>query len=455
MQNFIKVDRLDQEKEPVLERLRGYKEIYKKFTTSKAANQAERCVQCGDPYCSAVGCPLGNYIPHWLKTVAEGEHELAFKISNESSPFPEILGRICPQDKLCEGACTLGDDGYGAITIGAIETAITHNGFGMGYEILFPGITTDKKVAIIGSGPAGFSAATYLLRAGIEVVMYEQDEKPGGLLTYGIPGFKLDKSVVAHRYKILEKAGLTLKLGCEVGKDISFKEIKKSFDAVFIGVGSREGRLAAIEGEDHERVLLSLDFLSAVQKKNFGETLSKRFDVRGKNVVVIGGGDTAMDCVRTSLREGADNVACIYRRDADSMPGSQKEFVNAKEEGVHFLFNRAPKSFDLESNIVTLLKTELEFSEDTSRPKLNVIRGSESNYQADVVILALGFSNQDKTYLEGVKSGDWQEVVVDSEYRTNDAKVYAGGDCIRGADLAVTAARDGRDAAIKMINELL
>lgn len=455
MQNFIKIDRLDQEKEPVLERLKNFKEIYKKFKPAKAASQSERCVQCGDPYCSAVGCPLGNYIPHWLKTMAEKDHEMAFKISNETSPFPEILGRICPQDKLCEGACTLGDDGYGAVTIGAVETAITHNGFAKGFTLPFPGITTTKKVAVIGSGPAGFSAATFLLRAGIEVEMFELEEKPGGLLTYGIPGFKLDKDVVEKRFKILKEAGLKLNTNCEVGKDVSFEELNAKFDAIFVGVGSRDGRYAGVEGEDHNAVMLSMEFLTAVQKKNFGKALEPRFNVKGKNVVVIGGGDTAMDCVRTSLREGANNVTCVYRRDADSMPGSNKEFVNAREEGVHFMFNKAPKSFNLESKVITLQNTELEIPKDGGRAKLKIIEGTESAFQTDIVILALGFANQDKNYLKNINVGQWNEIEVDKNLRTSNAKVYAGGDCVRGADLAVTAARDGREAALKIIDELL
>jgi glutamate synthase (NADPH/NADH) small chain len=256
----------------------------------------------------------------------------SFKISNESSPFPEILGRICPQDKLCEGACTLNDDGYGAITIGAIETAITEQAFEAGIELAFPGITTDKKVAVIGSGPAGISAANFLLRAGIKVTMFERDSVPGGLLVWGIPGFKLEKDVVKRRFDLLQKAGMELKLGCEVGKDVTFESLQKEYDAIFIGVGASKSNTAGLPGEGANNVINAIDFLRDIQAKLFGQTQQPIVDVSGKKVVVIGGGDTAMDCLRTSLREGAASVSCIYRRDESNMPGSKKEFLNANEE---------------------------------------------------------------------------------------------------------------------------
>ncbi len=454
MQNFIKVDRQEPEKENVIARLKNFKEIYEVFSVKSAKNQAERCVQCGDPYCSSTGCPLGNYIPHWLKKVAEDDLEMAFKISNQTSPFPEILGRICPQDKLCEGSCTLGDDGYGSITIGSIETAITERSFEEGYELNFPGITTDKKVAVIGSGPSGMAAATFLLRAGIKVTMFEKSDRPGGLLTYGIPGFKLEKERVARRYGILKKAGLELKTKTEVGKDVSFADVEKNYDAVFLGIGASDGNKAGIKGEDNENVFLAMDFLTAIQKSLFGEKKEKKYDVEDKNVVVIGGGDTAMDCLRTSLREGAKSVTCIYRRDEDSMPGSKKEFKNAKDEGVEFLFNKAPKEIDLAKGKLTLQDTVLEEDPNGGRSKLKIVDGSESDFEADIVIMALGFNNQETPYLNIDKS-KWNEIVVDENLKTSNGKIYAGGDCIRGADLAVTAARDGRNAALKIINELL
>ncbi len=461
MQSFIKVDRNDPQKDDVLSRIKHFNEIYSKFTVEKASTQAERCVQCGDPYCSSIGCPLSNYIPHWLKSMAGNDLALSFKISNESSPFPEILGRICPQDKLCEGACTLNDDGYGAITIGSIETAITERAFEEGMEPAFPGITTDKKVAVIGSGPAGISAANFLLRAGIKVVMFERDSIPGGLLVWGIPGFKLEKSVVARRFAMLEKAGLELRLSCEVGKDVSFADLKKEYDAVFVGVGASKSNAAGLENETASGVVNAIDFLRDIQAKLFGKKRTPLVEVTGKKVLVIGGGDTAMDCVRTSLREGAASVKCVYRRDEANMPGSKKEFINANEEGVEFSFLSTPKKINVDKSGkvtgVTFSRMRLGAKDASGRQKAEEVVGSEYVEEADVVILSLGFSHQDMGYLKesGVALNQWGGCEVGETYQTSEALVYAGGDCVRGADLAVTAARDGRAAAFDMIAKLL
>lgn len=460
MQNFIKIDRQDPAKENVLERLKNFNEIYQKFDTKKAGQQAERCVQCGDPYCSSVGCPLSNYIPHWLKTMAENNLEMAFKISNETSPFPEILGRICPHDRLCEGACTLGQDGYESVTIGSIEASISERAFEAGLNLRFPGITTDKKVAIVGAGPASLSAANFLLRAGIAVEMYERADRAGGLLTYGIPGFKLEKEVVARRVAMLEKGGMKLHLNKEVGKDVSFAQLLERFDAVFIGAGATDPRKAKVTGEENAGVLPAMEFLTAVQKKQFGAELDDRFNVQGKKVVVIGGGDTAMDCVRSSLREGAELVTCAYRRDADNMPGSKKEYVNAKEEGVEFAFHRSPKEILVENGKVTgvvFAETRLGEPDDSGRQRLEVVEGSDETLPADVVIMSLGFNNQPYPFAAeaGIELDKWGAIRTDDTCRTTNEKVFAGGDCIRGADLAVTAARDGRTAAMQMIRMLL
>lgn len=461
MQSFIKVDRNEPQKDDVLSRIKHFNEIYTKFSVEKAASQAERCVQCGDPYCSAIGCPLSNYIPHWLKTMASQDLAQSFKISNESSPFPEILGRICPQDKLCEGACTLNDDGYGAITIGAIETAITEQAFEAGIEPAFPGITMDKKVAVIGSGPAGLSAANFLLRAGIKVVMFERDSVPGGLLVWGIPGFKLEKNVVQRRFDLLQKAGMELKLNCEVGKDVSFEELEKQYDAIFIGVGASQSNSAGIPNDNANNALNAIDFLRDIQAKLFGQKSTPLVDVAGKKVVVIGGGDTAMDCVRTSLREGAASVRCIYRRDESNMPGSKKEFLNANEEGVEFTFLASPKAIntDKENNVssVTFARMELGEKDASGRRRVREVAGSEFEVEADVVILSLGFSHQAMPFLDkaGIALNRWGGFDVKDNYETDKALVYAGGDCVRGADLAVTAARDGRTAAFDIINRLL
>jgi len=293
MQTFINQKRQTPAKADVLGRLKNFNEIYTKFDVAQAAEQASRCVQCGDPYCSANGCPLSNYIPHWLKTIAAKDVALSFKLSNESSPFPEILGRICPQDKLCEGACTLQQDGYEAITIGSVETAITEEAFARGLRIKFPTEFTDKKVAVVGSGPASMSCANFLLRAGIQVEMFERDDRAGGLLTYGIPGFKLEKDVVQRRFDLLQNVGMKLHTNCEVGKDITIEKLKLDFDAVFIGVGASQSNDLRLEGEDAKGVYNAIDFLRHLQKELFGVTGDLDIDLTEKNVVVIGGGDTA------------------------------------------------------------------------------------------------------------------------------------------------------------------
>ena len=458
MQNFFELNRLEPNKRGVVERLKDFDEIYEVFDESQVKGQSSRCVQCGDPYCLNK-CPLSNYIPHWLKAGASKDLELAFKLSNQSSPFPEVMGRVCPQDRLCEGDCTL-NDGYGAITIGSIETYISEEGFKQGMKPVLDTPKIGKKVAIIGGGPAGLSAATFLLRAGIDVEIFDKQHQAGGLLTYGIPGFKLDKHVVARRVKWLIEQGLVLHNNTEVGKDISIDEIMNNFDAVFIGVGATKGVKPKLKNSDSKDCYLAMDFLTNVQKKNFSESYDESIDVRGKNVVVIGGGDTAMDCLRTSLREGAASVKCLYRRDALNMPGSKKEYINAKEEGVDFVFNVSPKEIIVndENKVigVEIVKTKLTLDHGSARAKVEEIEGSNYQEGADIVIFALGFDTISyEFYAEaGIETGKWGEVIVDENYQTTTAGIYAGGDCIRGADLVVTAARDGRDAAYNIIKEL-
>jgi len=449
MQNFIQIKRIEPSKKPINERVNSYEEIYNLYKNDEAASQAGRCIQCGDPYCHTK-CPLHNYIPFWLKAVNEGDLKKAFYLSNESSPFPEIMGRVCPQDRLCEGACTL-NDGYGAITIGSIEKYITEEGFKKGFEVNFKPIKTDKKVAVIGSGPAGLSVATFLLRAGIAVDVYEKEKKAGGLLTYGIPNFKLDKSVVQRRVDMLIKNGMNLITKTTVGKDISFDEIYEKYDAIFIGVGAKKSRMPGIENENAKNAYPAIKFLVNIQNKLFGEKCD--IDVNEKKVLVIGGGDTAMDCVRTAIREKALKVICAYRRDEKSMPGSRKEFYNAKEEGTKFIFNAVPNRVivneDNEVIGVEMLKTEIK------NKKVEIIPNSEFIIKCDVVIFALGFSNQKLEFLEKyVEFDKWGAVKVDKNYRTKDKKIFAGGDAIRGADLVVTAARDGREAAKAIYNLL-
>jgi len=460
VKEYLKTERLEPTKRLVVERTKDFGEIYEVFDRNDASTQSDRCIQCGDPFCLSK-CPLHNYIPQWLKSVAEKDLEFAFKLSNEPSPFPEVMGRVCPHDRLCEGDCTL-NDGHGAITIGSIETHITEEGFRAGYKPEFPGITTDKSVAVIGSGPAGLSAATYLLRSGIAVTMYERSDRAGGLLTYGIPNFKLDKKIVERRVKLLEEAGLKLVLECEVGKSVTFEEIANNHDAMFIGVGATKAKKASLAGEQAPNVYDAMEYLTAMQRKNFKLSYDKKFDFKDLNVVVIGGGDTAMDCLRTSKREEAKSVTCLYRRDALNMPGSKKEYKNAMEEGVDFTFNASPKEIILNESsqavAVKIMKTNLGVKDETGRQKMEEVKGSETRVNADIVIMSLGFNPEVPSFLaeNGIETNSWGGIVINEEtHETSTSGIYAGGDCYRGADLVVTAALDGREAARSIAKSLL
>jgi glutamate synthase (NADPH/NADH) small chain len=455
MREFINTQRIEPEKRLVVERVKDFNEIYEFFETKEAASQSDRCIQCGDPFCLNK-CPLHNYIPQWLKAIAEKDLEFAFRLSNEPSPFPEVMGRICPHDRLCEGDCTL-NDGHGAITIGSIETYINEEGFKQGLKPAFPGVTSDKKVAVIGSGPAGLSVATYLLRAGIGVDMYEKADRAGGLLTYGIPGFKLDKKVVDRRVKGLLEAGMNLQLNCEVGKDVSFDELVSSHDAIFIGIGATKAKSAGLEHEKAKGVYASMEYLTAIQLKNFGQSYNKELDFKDLNVVVVGGGDTAMDCVRTAKREGARTVTCLYRRDAYNMPGSQKEYKNAKEEGVDFTFHASPKQILVNEKGkvigIEMIKTALGQKDESGRARMEELKGSEFKVNADVIVMSLGFDPVVPSYLaaNGIETNSWGGIIVNDTYETTTQGVFAGGDCFRGADLVVNAAYDGREAARAII----
>jgi glutamate synthase (NADPH/NADH) small chain len=445
MLNFTKVDRANPLKRGVMERIKDFREVYTVFDTNKAQEQAERCIGCGDPYCHTK-CPLHNIIPAWLKQTANNDLELAFNISNETSPFPEILGRICPQDVLCEGDCTLNDT-HGAITIGSIETYISETGFDNGMKPKFANDKIGKKVAIIGSGPAGISAATYLLRAGCDVEMFERANKAGGLLTYGIPGFKLEKERVKRRVDWLIDAGLILHTDCEIGKDKSFIDLENEFDSIFIGIGATKGRFPGIEGEKNSNVHLSMDFLTKIQQRNFGEDVKDFIDVKDKNILVVGGGDTAMDCLRTSVREGAKSVKCLYRRDEANMPGSKKEVINSKEEGVEFIFNVSPVSIDDKG--ITLIKTEMTEADSSGRQSVKIVEGSEYHEVADIIIFALGFEQEVPAFLNdsSIELDKWNGINTNDKHQTSNAKIFAGGDSVRGANLAVRAAADGKNAA--------
>ena len=460
MQNFTNLERIDPQKRGSNERKKDFKEIYEIFKPQDASSQADRCVQCGDPYCHNK-CPLHNYIPFWLRSIALKDLETAFGLSNETNPFPEITGRICPHDRLCEGDCTLEQDGYSAVTIGSIETFISENGFKKGFKPRFAKKFTDKKVAIVGSGPAGFSAATYLMRSGINVEMFEKANRPGGLLTYGIPNFKLEKEVVFRRFKFLQDAGMKLFLNVEVGKDIDFKELMENYDAVFIGIGAEKSKKANLAGENAEGVFMAIDFLRNIQQKHFNGVYDHKYNVEGKNVIVIGGGDTAMDCIRTSLREGAKSVKCLYRRDVVNMPGSKKEFKNAKEEGAEFTFCASPKEILLNEKSqvigVEMLKTQLTQKDESGRQRVVVVDKSEFRVDCDIVIFALGFDIHKPNFLSenGIETNKWGEIVADEGMECTKSFVFTGGDCFRGSDLVVTAAQDGKIAAETIIKKLL
>ena len=458
MLNFTKFERVNPEKRDVLQRLKDFDEVYQVFSKQRATEQADRCMQCGDPYCHT-GCPLGNYIPAWLKQTATKNPELAFALSNETSPFPEILGRICPQDVLCEGACSL-NTGHGAVSIGAVETFVSESAFENGVKPPFTAKSNGKRVAVIGSGPSGISAATFLLRKGFEVEMFERADRAGGLLMYGIPGFKLDKTTVDRRINWLLEAGMKLHTNCEIGRDKAISDLEKEFDAIYLAIGATASNKVKVDGENSSNVYFAIDFLTGIQKRNLGTKNVNYIDVKDKRVVVIGGGDTAMDCVRTSVREGAETVKCLYRRDEANMPGSKKEVVNAKEEGVEFVFNVSPKSIKTSNGLATgveLLETMMSEPDASGRQKVVIKDGSEFVEEADVVILALGFSPEVPAFLKelNVETNSWGGVVIDSSYKTSNKKVYAGGDCRRGAHLAVTAAVDGREAAKAIVKDLL
>lgn len=459
MQNFIFTERAEPSKRLVGERVKDFGEIYESFSTVEASGQSERCIQCGDPFC-LTKCPLHNYIPQWLKSVAEKDLDFAFKLSNEPSPFPEVMGRICPHDVLCEGDCTL-NDGHGAITIGSIETFINEEGFKKGLTPAFPGITTDKRVAVVGSGPASLSAATYLLRAGIAVDMYERADRAGGLLSYGIPNFKLDKKIVDRRVTFLEEAGMKLHVNCEIGKDKSFAEISDDADAVFLGIGATTAKKAGITHENAPRVVNAMDLLNDVQNRLFGNASNDALNVKDKRVVVIGGGDTAMDCLRSSIREGARSVTCVYRRDAANMPGSKKEYKNAVEEGAEFIFFSSPQAIITNESGdaigVEFVKMRLGTPNDSGRQSVEIIPGSEFTIEADMVVMSLGFNPEVPKFLaeNGIETNEWGGIVVDAKYETSTPGIFTGGDSMRGADLVVRAAYDGREAASSMIKQLL
>ena len=457
---FLDVGRYDPAKKPADERKISFVEIYGEYNQSEAANQSHRCLDCGNPYCEWK-CPVHNYIPNWLKLVNEGNIIEAVELCHQTNSLPEVCGRVCPQDRLCEGACTL-NDGFGAVTIGSIEKYITEKAFEMGWKPdMSHRIWTDKKVAIIGAGPAGIACADILTRSGVKSVVYDKYEEIGGLLTFGIPEFKLEKDVVKRRRKILEDMGVEFKLGQEVGKDVSFETIYKKFDAVFLAMGTYTSLKGGFKGEDLPGVYKALDYLISNTNKmlNLQKNKTDFINFKGKKVVILGGGDTAMDCNRTAIRQGAESVTCLYRRDEENMPGSKREVVNAKEEGVNFEFNIQPIEIVGDKNVtgVKTIKTELGEPDQNGRRVPVSVPGSEKIYDADVVVIAFGFRASPASWFENFNIDLQNNGLVIAEenqefkFQTSNKKIFSGGDMVRGSDLVVTAIWEGREAAKSII----
>ena len=457
---FLDVGRFDPSKKSVDERKINFVEIYGEYNQSQASNQAHRCLDCGNPYCEWK-CPVHNYIPDWLKLVNEGNILEAADLCHSTNSLPEVCGRVCPQDRLCEGACTL-NDGFGAVTIGSIEKYITEKAFEMGWK---PDLSNrkwkNKKVAIIGSGPAGIACADVLTRSGIHSHVFDKNDEIGGLLTYGIPEFKLEKSVVKRRRKILEGMGIKFHMGVEVGKDINFKNIYKDYDAIFLGMGTYTSLEGGFKGDKLNGVYKASDYLISNTKKllNMNSGKAEYINFKGKNVVVLGGGDTAMDCNRTAIRQGAKSVTCLYRRDEKNMPGSRREVQNAKEEGVIFDFNIQP--IDILGNEkvegVKIVQTELGEPDQNGRRIPIPISGSERIYNADVVIVAFGFRASPAEWFNdfNVQTRKNGLVIADEDqkfkFQTSNEKIFSGGDMVRGSDLVVTAIWEGREAGKSII----
>ncbi|MDK3075074.1 NAD(P)-dependent oxidoreductase [Sedimentitalea sp. JM2-8] len=457
MLKFVQVNRDMPTKREAADRRDDFHEIYAEFADAKAREQASRCSQCGVPYCQT-HCPLHNNIPDWLRLTAEGRLREAYELSQATNTFPEICGRICPQDRLCEGNCVIEQSGHGTVTIGAVEKYITDTAWEEGWvEPIAPSRERGESVGIIGAGPGGLAAADVLRRAGVQVTVYDRYDRAGGLLTYGIPGFKLEKDVVMRRNAQLEQGGVTFRLNCDVGEDISFDDIRSAHDAVIIATGVYKSRDMEAPGSGLEGIEKAIDFLTASNRENFGDDVpefdSGRLNAKGKRVVVIGGGDTAMDCVRTSIRQGATSVKCLYRRDRANMPGSQREVNNAEEEGVVFEWLSAPRAFLGQQHVtgVKVQKMRLGAPDTTGRQAPEVIEGADYVEDADLVIKALGFEPEALPALwdqPDLAVTRWGTVKADfTTGATQMPGVYAVGDIVRGASLVVWAIRDGRDCA--------
>ncbi|MGB0919995.1 MAG: NAD(P)-dependent oxidoreductase [Alphaproteobacteria bacterium] len=462
MLKFISVDKDMPEKRKAGERREDFGEIYAQYARDKAAEQASRCSQCGVPFCT-VHCPLGNNIPDWLKLTAEGRLQEAYQVSSATNAMPEICGRICPQDRLCEGNCVIEQSGHGTVTIGSVEKYITDTAFAEGWvQPIQPAQEREESVGIIGAGPGGLAAAAALREQGYQVHVYDRYDRVGGLLVYGIPGFKLEKDVVQRRHDLYVASGIHFHLNFEVGKDATLEDLRAKHNTVLIATGVYKPREIMAPGVGLNNVVDALDYLTASNKKGLGDKVPAFEDgslnADGKKVVVIGGGDTAMDCVRTAVRQGATSVKCLYRRDRENMPGSVREVQNAEEEGVDFVWLTSPKAFveggDGNVGAVRAAKMQLGLPDSSGRRTPQELAGSEHDIEADLVIKALGFDPEDAPTLYGapdLEVSRWGTIKASfSTQMTNLDGVFAVGDIVRGASLVVWAVRDGRDAAQSM-----
>ena len=460
MLKFIKIGQQTPPKRDVDIRKEDFNEIYKDFINEKASEQSSRCSQCGVPFCQ-VHCPLSNNIPDWLKLTAEGRLKEAYELSQSTNNMPEVCGRICPQDRLCEGNCVIEQSGHGTVTIGSVEKYITDNAWDQGWVNPIKVLKEkSQSVGIIGAGPAGLAAAEQLRKLGYQITVYDRYDRAGGLLIYGIPNFKLEKFVVERRTKLLKEGGIKFIQNFEVGKDTTLDQLRQKHDALLIATGVYKSREVDLKGNDLGNIFPAMEFLTASNKKGLGDEV-ELFDngvlnAEGKNVVVIGGGDTAMDCVRTSLRQNAKSVKCLYRRDKKNMPGSAREVANAEEEGVEFVWLSSPKEFIGKNKVESLIVNKIKLGEpdDSGRRKPEIQKNSEFNIKADIVIKALGFDPENLPKLFGSKdlqTTKWGTLKTDFDtMETNLKGVFAAGDIIRGASLVVWAIKDGRDAAISI-----
>ena len=457
MLKFVKLSQQNPAKRKVLERKDDFNEIYSEFINEKAKEQSSRCSQCGVPFCQ-VHCPLSNNIPDWLKLTAEGRLKEAYELAQSTNNMPEVCGRICPQDRLCEGNCVIEQSGHGTVTIGSVEKFITENAWDNNWvESIKVRIEKKQSVGIIGAGPAGLACAEQLRKQGYQITIYDRYDRAGGLLIYGIPNFKLEKYVVERRTDLLKKGGIKFIQNFEVGKDATLNELKEKHDAILIATGVYKAREIEIPGNDLENIFSAMSFLTASNRKGLGDKVEEfdngKLNVEGKDVIVIGGGDTAMDCVRTSVRQNAKSVKCLYRRDRENMPGSAREVSNAEEEGVEFIWLSNPKEFNGTTKIENVLvdKMKLGDPDESGRRKPTIENNSEFTLKADIIIKALGFDPENLPNLfkeKDLKVNTWGTIKVDFDtMETNFPGVFAAGDIIRGASLVVWSIRDGREAA--------